>query len=102
MVELYLYSPICFHGIVLKYLSTGTVLPIFILISFDEHLVISTLLFINISLSTLFSNALIQCSFLNMRERLSHTSRNIGKIRVLYISVLMFLDSKCEDKSFLA
>jgi hypothetical protein len=28
MVELYLHSPICLHGIVLNYLSTGTTLPL--------------------------------------------------------------------------
>jgi hypothetical protein len=28
MVELYLYSAVCLHGIVLSYLSTGTALPL--------------------------------------------------------------------------
>jgi hypothetical protein len=29
MVELYLHSPICLHGVVLNELSTGTTLPFF-------------------------------------------------------------------------
>ncbi|PNF33414.1 hypothetical protein B7P43_G04158, partial [Cryptotermes secundus] len=52
----------------------------------------------NILLNTLFSNTLSLCSFLNIRDQVSHPYRTICKIIVLYILILMFLDSKREDE----
>jgi hypothetical protein len=37
MVELYLHSPICLHGVVLNSLSTGTTLPVTDLVAGDSH-----------------------------------------------------------------
>jgi hypothetical protein len=48
----------------------------------------STLLGPNILLSTLFSNNFSPCSFLNVREEVSHLYRTIGKIIVLYEYIL--------------
>jgi hypothetical protein len=33
-VDLYIYSPLCLHGVVLNYLSTGTTLPLLLRIEF--------------------------------------------------------------------
>jgi hypothetical protein len=45
-------------------------------------------------------NTLSLCSFLNVRDEVSHPLRNTGKIMVLYILTFMFLDSRREDKGF--
>jgi hypothetical protein len=38
--------------------------------------------------------------FLNVRDQVSHPCRITGKIIVLYILIVMFLDSRREDKSY--
>jgi hypothetical protein len=49
-------------------------------------------------LITLLSNTLSLCSSLNFRDQVSHSYRTTGKIILLYILILMLLDSKREDK----
>jgi hypothetical protein len=44
------------------------------------------------SLSTLFSNTLSLCSFINVRDQVSHPYRTTGKIIVSYILIFMLLD----------
>jgi hypothetical protein len=48
----------------------------------------------------LFSNALSLCSSLNGRGQLSQPYRPTGKIIVLYVRILTFLDRRREDKWF--
>jgi hypothetical protein len=55
----------------------------------------------NILLSILFLNTFSLCSFLNVRDQVSHPYRTIGKIIGLYIPIFMCLDSSREDKRFL-
>jgi len=62
--------------------------------------VTSTLLGPNILLSTLFSNTLSLCSSLNVDDQISHPYTTRGKIVVLCILILVFADSKLEDKKF--
>jgi hypothetical protein len=59
--------------------------------SFLQPPVTLSLLGHNILLSTLFSNALSQCSSLNVIDHVSH------QFIVLYISILMLLDSRREE-----
>jgi hypothetical protein len=49
-------------------------------------------------LSTLFSNTLSLCASLNVREQVSHPYRTTGKITVVCILIVIFLDSRREDK----
>jgi hypothetical protein len=48
--------------------------------------------------STLFSNTLSICSTLKARYQVSHPYESSGKIRVLCILILTFLESRGEDK----
>jgi hypothetical protein len=66
--------------------------------SFLQPPVTSSLFGPNILLNTLFSNTLSLCSFLKVREQVSHPYRTTGTIIVLYILIFMFLDSRREDK----
>jgi hypothetical protein len=45
----------------------------------------------NILLSTLFSNTLCLCSFLNVRDQVSQPYKTTGRIILLYILIFMFL-----------
>jgi hypothetical protein len=54
----------------------------------------------NTLLSTLFSNTLSLCSYLNAREQESQPHKTIGKIIVFYILFFMIFDSRREDKRF--
>jgi hypothetical protein len=64
------------------------------LCSFLYPPVISNLNGPDILLSTLFSNTLILCSSLKVRDQASHPYRTTGKIIILYIPVYTFLDSR--------
>jgi hypothetical protein len=60
----------------------------------------SSLLGPNILLSTQFSETLSLCSFLKMRDQVSHPQSTTGKIIVLYIIILSFFfiwDGKTKD-----
>jgi hypothetical protein len=57
----------------------------------------SLLLGPNILLSILFSNTLSQCSFLNVRDQVSYPYKTTGRLMVLYVLTIMFLDSRQED-----
>jgi hypothetical protein len=61
--------------------------------------VTSSLFSPNILLSTLFSNTLSLCSYLNVREQVWHPYKTTGKIIIFYILIFMFLDSRREDKN---
>jgi hypothetical protein len=53
-----------------------------------------------IFLCTLFSNTLRLCSFLNVRDQVSHPYRTTGKIIVLEIIIFTCLDTRREDQKF--
>jgi len=67
------------------------------LYSFLHSPVISSLLDPNILLNTLFSNTLSLRSSLSVNDQVSHPYKTTDKIRVLYILIFKFLDSKLED-----
>ena len=67
------------------------------LYSFLHSPVISSLLDPNILLDTLFSNILSLRSSLSINDKVSHPYKTTDKIRVLYILIFKFLDSKLED-----
>ena len=54
----------------------------------------------NIFLSTLFSDTLSTTSILHLTDQVSHSCKAIDKIKVLYILIFVFLDSKVKDKIF--
>jgi hypothetical protein len=60
--------------------------------------VTSSLFCLNILLRLLFSNTLSICSSLYVRDQVSHPHKTSGKIMVLYILTLTFLDNRREDK----
>jgi hypothetical protein len=63
--------------------------------------IISSLLGPSILLSILFSDTLSLCSFLNIRDQVSHPYKTTGKIIFSYILIFTVLDSRREDKRFL-
>ena len=62
--------------------------------------VTSSLLDPNILLSTLFSDTLSLCSYLNVRDQVSQLTKKTDKIILLYILIFIFCDSQLEDKRF--
>jgi len=56
----------------------------------------------NILLSTLFSNTLSLLSSFNVSDQVSHPYKTTGKIILLYILLIKFLDNKLENKRFSA
>jgi hypothetical protein len=65
-----------------------------------HSLVTSSLLGPNIHFSTLFSNTLNLRSSLIVSDHVSHPYKTTGKIILLYILILTFLDSKLEENRF--
>jgi hypothetical protein len=63
--------------------------------------VTSTITCPNIFLSTLFSNNLSLPSSLNVSDHVSHPYKTTGKIIVLYILLLIFLDSQWKIEDFI-
>ena len=70
----------------------------FLLCNLFHFPVISSLLYQNIILSTLFCNTLSLCSSFSVKDQVSHPYETTGKIIVLYISILMFLNIKLKKK----
>jgi len=70
------------------------IIKILVMFFFFHSPVTSYLLGPNILLSTLFSNTL------SVSDQVSHLYKTTGKIRVMYILIFQFLDSKLEDKRF--
>jgi len=60
----------------------------------------SSLIGPNILLNTLFSNNISFLSSCCVNDQLSHPYKTTGKITVLYILILKFLDSHLENKKF--
>jgi hypothetical protein len=52
-----------------------------------------------ISLSTLFLDILSLCSSLSVRDQVSHPCTTIDKVIVLYVLILLFLDSNALPNS---
>jgi hypothetical protein len=70
------------------------------LCSFLQALIILFLFSPNILLSTRFSNTLCVCSFLNIRDLVSHPYKTAGKILILCILIFKLVDSRREDNIF--
>jgi hypothetical protein len=58
----------------------------------------SSLLGPNIVLRTLFSSPLSLCSFLHVRDHVSHPFETTARIMVLYMLTFTFLDSRRDDR----
>ena len=71
-----------------------------LLCTFLHSPITSSFLGPNILLSTLFSNTLSLRSSLSVSDQVSHPYKTAGKIIVLCILIIKFLDSKLEDKIF--
>jgi hypothetical protein len=69
------------------------------LFNFLKSPVTSSVLGPNILLSTLFSNTLSLCSFLDIRHQVSHAYKTTGSIMVLYILTFKFPDSWWKGRS---
>jgi hypothetical protein len=67
--------------------------------SFLHSPVTSSLLDPNIFLITLFSDTLSLPSFLDVNDQVSHPYKTKGKIIVLWVLIVVFLDSELEDKN---
>jgi hypothetical protein len=70
------------------------------LLSFLHSAVTPSLLAPNVPLNTLFSNTLNLGYSFNVSDQDSHPYKTTGKIIVLYILILTFLDRKLENKMF--
>jgi hypothetical protein len=70
------------------------------LCSFLQRPITSSPFDTNTLLSTCFLNTLSLCSSLNIKYQVSHPYRTKGKIVVLYILIVMFLNRSQEDKMF--
>ena len=102
-----LYAPFLSHicatcpaHLTLFYLITRIILEIIKLLVMQSSWLHWYLLGPNVFLSTPFSNTLSLCSSLSVRDRVSRPYKTTGKIVVLNILIIMFLDSKLEDKRF--
>jgi len=99
------FSPLCTsptHFIFLKFITSLRVSKEYnsgnsSLHNFHHYFDTSAALGPNISLSNLFSNTLCQYSSFTMMDRNSHPYKTDNTI-LLYISIFIFLNSKCQDK----
>jgi len=62
------------------------------------HSVTSCLLDASITLSALLSDSLNPCSFIGVRDEVSHTYKTTGKTTVLYILIFTLIDRRRKDK----
>ena len=67
---------------------------------FMQSPVTSSLVSPNVLLNTFFSNTVILCSTVNVRDQVSHPLKSTGKIIVLYVLIFVYFDSTREDKIF--
>ena len=70
----------------------------FLLCNFLHFSVTSSLLRPNIILSTLLCNNLSLCSSFSVKYQVPHPYKITGNIIFLYMSILMFLECKLEQK----
>jgi hypothetical protein len=66
------------------------------------HSPVTSSLFVpNIVLRTSFSNTLSLCSFLSVRDQVSHSYRTAFRIMILFILNFTFIESRREDEKTL-